>query len=96
MNPLSTSKATAGHAKPRIPLAAHLPSLRRFPSAAALSKLALALALATVSLARAGTITGTVRAQGKPEAEQQAHASANYESRKFKFAERVSLRCGMP
>ncbi|MGN6552212.1 MAG: plastocyanin/azurin family copper-binding protein [Verrucomicrobiota bacterium] len=38
---------------------------------------------------RAGTITGTVRAEGKREAEQTA-SDGKYDSRKYKFAERVN------
>jgi plastocyanin len=38
---------------------------------------------------RAGTITGTVTAQGKTGAEQAA-AGGNYESRKFKFVDRIN------
>jgi plastocyanin len=46
---------------------------------------AIALAL---SPAQAGTLTGTVRAEGKPGAERDATGSA-YDSRKLRFAERV-------
>ena len=41
------------------------------------------------STVQAGTITGIVQAQGKPGADQDA-ATGKYESRKFKFAERVN------
>ena len=42
-----------------------------------------------ISTAHAGTITGSVQAQGKPGADQDI-ANGKYESRKFKFAERVN------
>jgi plastocyanin len=42
-----------------------------------------------LSAAQAGTLTGTVRAEGKPEAEGTT-AGGNYDSRKYKFAERVN------
>jgi plastocyanin len=50
--------------------------------------LILAAVVTTVSATRGGTIVGTVRAQGKAGADQDA-GGGNYESRKFKFAERV-------
>src|SRR5262245_4835975 len=37
-----------------------------------------------------GTIVGTVRAEGKPEAEDQAGGAGKYDSRKYKFVERVN------
>jgi plastocyanin len=39
--------------------------------------------------ARAGTITGTVHAEGKPDAEQEAQAG-NYSSHEFKFVQRMN------
>ena len=39
--------------------------------------------------ARAGTLTGTVRAEGKPGTEADAQTGGGYSSRKYKFAERV-------
>ncbi len=42
-----------------------------------------------VAVAGAGTITGTVRAQGKPEAEPAA-TGGKYDSRKYKFVERIN------
>ena len=45
--------------------------------------------LAAVVSCSAGDITGTVRAEGKPGTEQAA-GGGNYESRKFKFVERVN------
>src|SRR2546426_9798583 len=48
----------------------------------------LLVSLAAVMPGNAGTIKGIVRAQGKEGAEQSA-ADGKYESRKFKFAERV-------
>src|SRR5690348_3611528 len=57
-------------------------------------KTAILLSLATFSLAThapAGTITGTVRAEGKPEAGGSESGSDNkYDSRKYKFVERVN------
>src|SRR5438045_9518307 len=44
---------------------------------------------AVTAVLRAGTISGLVRAEGKPEAEQGA-AGGNYDSRKYKFAERIN------
>ena len=46
-----------------------------------------AAALIVTAALRAGTISGSVRAEGKPEAEQAA--AGKYDSRKYKFAERV-------
>ena len=51
-------------------------------------RLFLLVALTAVSTARGGSITGTVQAQGKAGAAEDT-AGGNYESRKFKFAERV-------
>ena len=45
--------------------------------------------LCGVGVAQAGNITGTVRAQGKPVPESAA-AGGSYDSRKYKFAERVN------
>jgi plastocyanin len=55
-----------------------------------MKKLAIFLmgALITAATARAGTITGRVRAEGKPGAEQAANGG-NYDSKALKFAERV-------
>lgn len=47
----------------------------------------LVAALAVIASAKAGTITGTVRAQGKELSD--AAAGGKYDSRKFKFAERI-------
>jgi plastocyanin len=44
--------------------------------------------LAVISISRGGTVSGTVRAQGKSGADG-AGAAGKYDSRKFKFAERV-------
>src|SRR5438045_3581091 len=44
---------------------------------------------AVTAVLRAGTISGLVRAEGKPEAEQGA-AGGKYDSRKYKFAERIN------
>src|ERR1051325_7749321 len=52
-------------------------------------RLLVTLALLTPMWAGAGTITGTVRAQGK-EGTGQDITGGVYESRKFKFAERVN------
>lgn len=49
----------------------------------------LIVAVSWVALAQAGTIIGTVTAQGKAEAEQGA-AGGKYDSRKFKFVEKVN------
>src|SRR4051812_30241358 len=46
-------------------------------------------ALHTLPPAQAGTISGTVRAQGKEGADQDA-TTGKYESRKFKFLERIN------
>jgi len=54
-------------------------------------KTAFALLLMTsigISSSRAGSITGTVRAQGKPGTEE--NGGGKYDSRKFKFVERVN------
>ena len=51
--------------------------------------LVLAIALLTATLAEGGTITGTVRAQGKPGTEQDA-TCGKYDSRKYKFEQRVN------
>ena len=48
----------------------------------------LLVSFATVISGNAGTIKGSVRAQGKEGADQNA-ADGKYDSRKFKFAERV-------
>ena len=48
------------------------------------------IVLSLLSLpARGGTITGTVRAEGKPEADRES-SGGKYDSRKYKFAERVN------
>jgi plastocyanin len=47
------------------------------------------VALGTAARASAGTIAGTVRAEGKPQAEQQA-SDGKYDDRRFKFVERVN------
>jgi len=47
------------------------------------------VALGTPGRAFAGAITGTVRAEGKPAAEEQA-PDGKYDSRKYKFAERIN------
>lgn len=49
----------------------------------------LLILLSGLSMANAGNITGTVRAEGKP-APEGAVAGGNYDSRKYKFAERVN------
>jgi plastocyanin len=49
----------------------------------------LLILLAGLRLAAAGDIAGTVRAEGKPEVEQDS-SGGKYDSRKFKFAERVN------
>jgi plastocyanin len=49
---------------------------------------ALLLILLSAAAAHAGTITGVVRAEGKPAAEE--GAAGKYDSRKFKFVERVN------
>ena len=51
--------------------------------------LIISLWLAAMSAAEAGTITGTVRAQGKQGAEAEA-GGGKYDSRQFKFVERVN------
>jgi len=43
-----------------------------------------------LGVGRAGTITGTIRGEGKPEAEQQESGDGKYDSRKFKFVEKVN------
>jgi plastocyanin len=50
------------------------------------------LLLAAIALpqARAGTIFGTVRAQGKAQAQQEDAGGGAYASRKYKFAERIN------
>lgn len=45
--------------------------------------------LSGLSMANAGNITGTVRAEGKP-APEGAATGGNYDSRKYKFAERIN------
>jgi plastocyanin len=49
----------------------------------------LLILLSGLSMANAGNITGTVRAEGKP-APERAATGGNYDSRKYKFAERVN------
>src|SRR5205085_7887781 len=49
----------------------------------------LTLMLLTPILSHAGTITGSVRAHGKPEAVQDL-MSGKYDSHKYKFAERIN------
>jgi plastocyanin len=49
----------------------------------------LLISLLLANVASAGTITGTVRAAGRGGADEAAGGGGKYESRKFKFAERV-------
>ena len=46
--------------------------------------------LCAIAGARSGTITGMVRAHGKEGAEASASSGGKYESRQFKFVERVN------
>lgn len=52
-------------------------------------KIIFLILLSALSVANAGNITGTVRAQGKPAAEA-GEAGGGYDSRKYKFAEKVN------
>src|SRR2546430_377912 len=90
---LSRAKATSPDADPQS--AAHLaPPVQRFNDSTSqrLSR-PLSAVLLTAFLvsgtSQAGTITGQVRAQGKEGADQDV-AGGKYESRKFKFAERIN------
>lgn len=51
--------------------------------------LSLSLAVATAGALQAGTIVGTVRAQGAPEAKESSGGGGAYASRRYKFAERI-------
>src|SRR5262245_58076739 len=78
---VKTSMAQSGSMKtfsPRQPL---------LPFDMRLLALFLATALTASSSANAGTISGTVRAQGKESSE--GAGGGKYDSRKFKFAERI-------
>lgn len=50
----------------------------------------LVMLLCAIPVAQCGTITGTVRAHGKEGAEASASSGGKYESRQFKFVERVN------
>jgi plastocyanin len=63
----------------------HVGDSAPYPRAAS----ALFLILLSAAAAHSGTITGVVRAEGKPAAEEGA-AGGKYDSRKFKFVERVN------
>ncbi len=61
-----------------------------WPASATFSKLLIIFVIIlTAPLVHAGTITGTVQAQGKEGAGSEA-AGGNYDSRKYKFAERIN------